>query len=230
MAKKSRLLQILYLAEDFLIFFDDHFKSTSWVYRHSGVSRQTKIESRKYLRQKKILKSDFSLDLPDKSIYSLVAKPWDEKWRVINFDIPEKDRKLRDKLRYSLEQVGFKSLQRSLWISPLPIDDFIEKIRKNLDDPFNMVIFVGGLKGFSSKELVQRLWNLSEWSKKAENLLDKLEESGQDRKELEEEFWGLVINHPKVPLSLLPSDWPLNRLAVNFIKRINADGTDKKAL
>ncbi len=224
MARKSRLLQILHLAEDFLVFFDDYFKSTSWVYQHSGMSRQAKSESKKYLRQEKILSLDFSLNLPKKSVYSLINKPWDEKWRMVNFDIPEKNRNLRDKIRYSLEQLGFKNLQRSLWVSPLPVDDFVEKIRKKVDDPGHMVIIVGHLKGQSSKKIVQRLWDLTRWEKQAVGLIGKIEESEEVSTELEKKFWDQISDHPKVPFSLLPSNWPLNRLIVKFVKATNSNG------
>lgn len=224
MARKSRLLQILHLAEDFLLFFDDHFKDSSWVYHHSGMSRQAKLRSKKYLRQEDIILSDFSLDLSEKSTYSLMTEPWDEKWRVVSFDIPEKNRKLRDKIRYSLRQLGLKNLQRSLWISPLPVDKFSDRIRKKLDDPRRLVILVGELKGVSSKKLVQRLWNLNAWRDKAMKLLDLMEEVDKIDTKLEKKFWSLALDHPKIPIGLLPNNWPLNRLVATFTQKTNPDG------
>lgn len=224
MARKSRLLQVLYLAEDLLLFFNDYFKSTSWVYQHSGMSRQSKLEAKKYLRQKGIIKPDFSLNLPEKSIYRLITQPWDEKWRMVNFDIPEKNRNIRDKLRYSLGQIGFKSLQRSLWISPLALDSFIEKIRKNIDNPNYLVVLVGSLKSQSSKDLVQRLWNLDYWEDRANTLIEKIGEKESNAQAIKKEFWDLILDHPKVPLALLPNNWPLNRLASRFVEVNKIDG------
>lgn len=219
MARKSRLLRVLRLAEDFLLFFDDYFKSTSWVYHHSGLSRQAKVESKKYLRQKDILMPDFSLDLSDKSVYSLIVEPWDEKWRMVSFDIPEKNRKLRNKIRYGLKNLGLKNLQRSLWVTPLPVDSFIEKIGRKLDDPEQLVILVGRLKGWSSKDLVKRLWNLDRWKNKAEDLADLIDKSDKITRDLEKKFWQIIDDHPKLPLALLPDDWPLNRLVAIFTKK-----------
>lgn len=43
---------------------------------------------------------------------------WDGKWRGVIFDIPELNRRDRNFLRRELHQMGFKELQKSVWISP----------------------------------------------------------------------------------------------------------------
>ena len=46
---------------------------------------------------------------------------------VVIFDIPESDRKKRDRLRGILEILGFECLQKSVWIGPAPIPkEFVE--------------------------------------------------------------------------------------------------------
>ncbi len=49
-----------------------------------------------------------------------IKKPrrWDEKYRLIIFDIKEYRRKTRDELRKWLEHLGFKRLQNSVWVYP----------------------------------------------------------------------------------------------------------------
>ncbi|MBI3103781.1 CRISPR-associated endonuclease Cas2 [Candidatus Daviesbacteria bacterium] len=42
-------------------------------------------------------------------------EPWDGKWRLVIFDIPEQRRIARDLLRSKLKQWGFINLQRSVW-------------------------------------------------------------------------------------------------------------------
>ena len=44
--------------------------------------------------------------------------PWDGKWRMVLFDVPEPRRQFRDYLRTVLKQLGFLQWQRSVWISP----------------------------------------------------------------------------------------------------------------
>lgn len=50
------------------------------------------------------------------------GKPWDGKWRVVIFDIPEQARKRRDQLRGLLKRNGFKKLQASVFISPFALN------------------------------------------------------------------------------------------------------------
>jgi phenylacetic acid degradation operon negative regulatory protein len=57
---------------------------------------------------------------------------------IISFDIPEKNRVLRNWLRNQIKIFGYKMLQQSLWIGPGPLpSEFIKrledlKIRKNI--------------------------------------------------------------------------------------------------
>ena len=55
----------------------------------------------------------------------------DNKLKIIAFDIPEKERRKRDWLREVLKLLGFKMLQRSLWIGKNKIsEDFLFDLRK----------------------------------------------------------------------------------------------------
>lgn len=53
---------------------------------------------------------------------------WDSKWRMIIFDIPEKKRQQRDFLRKQLKWLGFKELQKSVWIFPYDIRKDVEEL------------------------------------------------------------------------------------------------------
>ena len=52
-------------------------------------------------------------------------KRWDGKWRIIIFDVPEKRKGLRDKIRLTLNSIGFVKLQDSVWVYPYPCEDLI---------------------------------------------------------------------------------------------------------
>lgn len=57
-----------------------------------------------------------------------IKKPvkWDEKWRVVMFDIPEKIRRLRDSLRLHFRELGFIELQKSVFVHPYDCNKEIE--------------------------------------------------------------------------------------------------------
>jgi DNA-binding transcriptional regulator PaaX len=48
---------------------------------------------------------------------------WDGRWRILIFDIPEKEKYKRDALRRRLNDMGLKQLQQSVWVTPYPLPD-----------------------------------------------------------------------------------------------------------
>ena len=52
--------------------------------------------------------------------------PWDGKWRVVIFDIPETLKKARDALRNRLKSCGFQELQKSVFVLPYPCDNEVD--------------------------------------------------------------------------------------------------------
>lgn len=54
---------------------------------------------------------------------------WDKKWRVLMFDIPEKKKFLRDKIRRTLLSFGFYRLQDSVWVYPYECQEILELLR-----------------------------------------------------------------------------------------------------
>jgi virulence-associated protein VapD len=51
--------------------------------------------------------------------------------KIVVFDIPERERKKRDWLRVALHQLGFRMLQRSVWIGRTKIpEDFLSDLRR----------------------------------------------------------------------------------------------------
>jgi len=54
---------------------------------------------------------------------------WDRRWRILIFDIPEYRKSLRDKIRHTLEGIGFVRLQDSVWIYPYDCEDLIALLK-----------------------------------------------------------------------------------------------------
>lgn len=59
-----------------------------------------------------------------------IKKPgkWDRKWRIALFDIPERQKYLRDTLRLRLRQLGLVKLQKSVFVHPYECRDEIDFI------------------------------------------------------------------------------------------------------
>jgi len=69
-----------------------------------------------------------------RSLSLLLARPrapkrWDKKWRVLIFDIPEKRRDVRDRVRDLLRGSGFGRIQDSVWLYPYPCEEFIALLK-----------------------------------------------------------------------------------------------------
>jgi len=63
-----------------------------------------------------------------KILYKPKKQKWDGNWRMVIFDVPEQRRWLRDYLRSFLKVVGFKELQKSVWVTPYKIPRFLKEL------------------------------------------------------------------------------------------------------
>jgi len=61
------------------------------------------------------------------------SKLWDGKWRVVIFDIPERFRNGRIALSRKLKDLGFYSLQKSVFVFPYECENEIDFIREFFD-------------------------------------------------------------------------------------------------
>jgi DNA-binding transcriptional regulator PaaX len=81
------------------------------------------------------------LNLLGSSINFKKPERWDGKWRLVLFDIPEKDRVFRDILREHLRELKFYKLQHSVFISPYPFEkQLLELVEIYSAQPYVRVI------------------------------------------------------------------------------------------
>jgi len=53
---------------------------------------------------------------------------WDDKWRIVMFDVPEKFKRTRDAIRIHFKNMGFYEFQKSVFVHPYPCAKEIEYI------------------------------------------------------------------------------------------------------
>jgi CRISPR-associated endonuclease Cas2 len=59
-------------------------------------------------------------------------KHWDKRYRIVIFDIPERRKSIRDKLRRTMTEFGFLRLQDSVWVYPHDCEDLIALVKTDL--------------------------------------------------------------------------------------------------
>lgn len=153
-----------------------------------------------------------------KSLYQERQKDWDGRWRVVIFDIPEVQRRVRDGLRLELKKLGFGQWQRSVWVTPFNISAELNAYLQKQDLSAVVQMLVGErFGGLSNRDFATRVWSLNELNEGYAHLLTEW------KKELEKEstaaerlhtaavfqsrYFDILIADPQLPLELLPSGW-----------------------
>jgi phenylacetic acid degradation operon negative regulatory protein len=151
---------------------------------------------------------------------------------MVFYDIAEKEKVLRSALQTKLKSVGFGKLQKSVYISPLPLSEELEEFiaLRNLQER----VFVGvcrRLLAGDDKQLAARVWRLDELNERYGEILIKIEESVQGGNkvtidQLYHEFEQVLLDDPLLPQELLPEWWVGNE-ALRKMKELLRGKRDK---
>ena len=107
--------------------------------RHGYYQAYYQLERAGYIKRSKTVSSGYTLTKHGRrrALELLLrsqprhVKPWDGKWRVVVFDVPERRRAARDFLRRQLKLLGFRQLHKSVWVSPYDLSStFREFLRE----------------------------------------------------------------------------------------------------
>jgi len=74
-------------------------------------------------------KGKHMLDLETARMQVVKKKRWDRRWRLVIFDIPERHRSVRIRLRKFMASCGFERLQDSVWAYPYDCEDLIALVK-----------------------------------------------------------------------------------------------------
>jgi len=105
------------------------FEEQGFKWTHSKFSLNLKkLEERGYL---KFSPAGDSITFTKKASLKLIDKitstrPGDGKFRFISFDIPEQWSRRRNLFRRAIKRLGFRQIQKSLWVTDKPVGDLVE--------------------------------------------------------------------------------------------------------
>ncbi len=94
-------------------------------------------------------------------VYRLRPDPWDGKWRLLTYVIPEGRRADRDRLRRELAWLGLGPLSRSTWVTPHDLAPLLQELVRSRGLRQEAALFEARHLGPAGLEpLVRRCWNL----------------------------------------------------------------------
>jgi phenylacetic acid degradation operon negative regulatory protein len=196
----------------------------------SRMSRKGWLESRKAGRYSFYSLTPKCLELLEEGarrIFQPRSDPWDERWHLVTYSIPESKRHLRRRLRRRLVWLGFGSLNHATWISPRDLRTEVEQVVDALRVRPYVEFFTAEHRGFAGEEeVLQRCWDLARLNEYYAALIARYEPPFQEhqarllagdsleprdcfveRFTLIHEYRSSPYVDPNLPLELLPDDW-----------------------
>lgn len=147
-------------------------------------------------------------------LFRYQVSEWDGVWRIISYEIPERKRELRDRLRREMSGWGLGPWHRSFWITPHPIISALKNLVYGKEEAQYIQAFEA-THMFGEKEiLIEKVWNKIKLEQGYRELF-KLWHStlAQDVSQIEKfkiilySYIAYIRNDPGLPQSLLGQNW-----------------------
>lgn len=150
-------------------------------------------------------------------------RPWDGRWRLVMFDVPQSIARQRVLLRRALRDRRFGYLQNSVWISPDSLDEIRRRMEGTRSNVEGLAFFEGRPGGGESdQDLVLGAWDFPEIFARYEAWHRVAEAAPKNRPattaaadvirswaERERAAWAQVVaRDPFLPAPLLPANYP----------------------
>lgn len=201
------------------------------------VERDGEVYIRITSNGRKLIQRDFPMLL-------LQNKKWDGKWRIVMFDVDEANKKLRERLRSKLKELGFGMLQKSVFISPHDIvKDFLEFAESSGIKDYLYILETHKLIVGDEKEFANKIWKLQELNEKYKEIMDEIGEiknrymiSNGDRigksyikeekyisavRRVKNKWLTIVVDDPFLPKTFLPKPW-YGEIARKLVRELEA--------
>ena len=167
--------------------------------------------------------SDNVYRLTEKGFHSLCLKfpffrflkeKWDNKWRTLSYEIPEKKREMRDRLRREVSGWGLGPWHRSFWLTPHPITENLRELVFQKEEEKYIQAFESDHVVGNLDVLIEKVWQKSMLDKKYREIFKVWHEIlSKDGEKLEK--LSIVLNmyvdilktDPGLPPELMGKNW-----------------------
>jgi phenylacetic acid degradation operon negative regulatory protein len=149
---------------------------------------------------------------------------WDGNLRLVIFDVQERWKKDRERLRYLLKNLGFGMLQESVWITPFAIEGGLVPMLEREKIAGEVLVLRSRMLSGKIKDIMARAFDLEPLENAYMELLDQWElgeiknPSGARKWELD--YFDILSTDPCLPDALLPTNWAGTKAKVVYMKSI----------
>ncbi|MFA6005809.1 MAG: PaaX family transcriptional regulator C-terminal domain-containing protein [Patescibacteria group bacterium] len=141
--------------------------------------------------------------------------PWDQKMRIVSYEIPERKRSLRDSLRREVSGWGLGPWHRSFWLTPHPITEELKRITDNEQGAEYVQAFEGTPVLGDPKILLEKVWGISKLEEQYKKIFKKWHEvlstdttKKEDKmKQVVELYLDILKTDPGLPKELVGKTW-----------------------
>jgi len=237
--KRTKILLLLFLLKDtsfdFVVFNEKTEKTfdlslnqktkgtISALIKEGLIQKNTDVSDEKAETADKKVVAESNYKLTEKGFYKLCLKlpflrflkdKWDGKWRIISYEIPEKKRYLRDRLRREMAGWGLGPWHRSFWLTPHPIIDDLRNLVFGKEEEKYIQSFEADYVFGKGDILVEKVWQKSQLDKKYRQLFKKWHEilSKELEKEIKlkkvvYEYVKILKEDPGLPTEIVGKSW-----------------------
>lgn len=170
----------------------------------------TDESSEQYTLTKKGI-DELALDFP---YVRYINSDWDGVWRIVSYEIPERKRELRDRLRREMAGWGLGPWHRSFWLTPHPIIEQLNLLIKDKDEQEYVQAFESDHKLGDRAILIEKVWGKTSLEakykalfKRWHEILSLQEEKHKKFSKVVEDYVNILRIDPGLPKELVGEKW-----------------------
>jgi phenylacetic acid degradation operon negative regulatory protein len=203
----------------------------SWAYRNGLLFQLHRLERRRWIERKASAPEDRIYRLTEEGRVHVLGgrdpeqcwtRSWDRQWRMVLFDMPVGKDAQRRRLWSYLRDKGFGYLQKSVWITPDPLEEEREILASESINVESLILLdARPCAGESDEQIVAGAWDFERINNRYAHHLKVLKQrpTGSIRSEaaagglqrwaaIEHEAWlNAVTKDPLLPEQILPSGY-----------------------
>lgn len=107
-------------------------KSVLYRLKQKGEIEFVERDGKKYARLTERGERALELLRQKESFMNNKKRKWDHRYRLVMFDIPERRKSTRERIRFEMREIGFLRIQDSSWLYPYDCEEFVALLKADL--------------------------------------------------------------------------------------------------